>query len=42
MSVRNLLKVFAVASVLAIAACSAVPADQLAGLNEPTYDAPAN
>ncbi len=42
MSVSSILKALVISSVLAIAACSAVPADQLASLNIPTYDAPAN
>ncbi len=41
MSVRNLLKVFAVASVLAIAACSGVPNEQVASVPA-VYDAPVN
>ncbi len=41
MSVRTLLKIFAVSSVLAIAACSGVAATQTASL-PPTYDTPAN
>jgi len=41
MSVRTLLKVFAVSSVLAIAACSGVPNSQVASVPA-TYDAPVN
>jgi len=42
MSVSSILKALMLSSVLAIAACSAVPADQVASLNVPTYDSPAN
>ena len=41
MSVRTLLKVFAVSSVLAIAACSGLPSSQVASVPA-TYDAPVN